>query len=97
MTQQLLDELQQGIDAMGLELPGHTADRLIEYIGLLNHWNRSFNLTAIRDPAEMISKHLLDSLSVMPFIGDERIADVGSGAGLPVFHWRSRCRGRNLC
>ena len=68
---------------MGLELPEHAPERLIDYIGLLMHWNKAFNLTAIRDPREMISKHLLDSLSVQPFIGGGLVADVGSGAGLP--------------
>lgn len=83
MTQQLLDDLQQGIRAMGLELPEQAPQRLIDYIGLLQHWNKAFNLTAIRDPREMISKHLLDSLSVQPYIAGGLVADVGSGAGLP--------------
>ena len=83
MARQLIDKLQQGIVAMDLDLPAHAPERLIDYIGLLNHWNRSFNLTAIRDPAAMISRHLLDSLAVLPFLAEGVIADVGSGAGLP--------------
>lgn len=68
---------------MDLDLPTQTAGKLIDYIDLLAHWNRSFNLTAIREPEQMVSKHLLDSLSVLPYIGHGSVADVGSGAGLP--------------
>lgn len=68
---------------MGLAVPAHVSDKLIDYLGLLSHWNKAFNLTAVREPADMVSKHLLDSLAVLPFIGKGRVADVGSGAGLP--------------
>ena len=68
---------------MGLELPDAAPQKLVDYLGLLSHWNRTFNLTAVRDIDEMLSKHLLDSLAVLPFIGDGLILDVGSGAGLP--------------
>jgi len=68
---------------MGLTVPAHVSDKLIDYLGLLSHWNKAFNLTAVREPADMVSKHLLDSLAVLPFIGKGRVADVGSGAGLP--------------
>ncbi len=84
MSQQLLDELNQGVKAMGLEIPGYVAEKLIDYIALLNHWNKAFNLTAIREPAEMVSKHLLDSLAVLPYLGKGcNVLDVGTGAGLP--------------
>ena len=83
MSKQLLDELNFGINAMGLHLPDQVPKKLIDYIGLLIHWNKAFNLTAIRHPDDMISKHLLDSLAVMPFVGKGRVLDVGSGAGLP--------------
>ena len=79
----LLTDLDNGLKIMGIALPAHAPEKLIDYLGLLTHWNRAFNLTAIRDPRQMISKHLLDSLSVMPFIGDGLVADIGSGAGLP--------------
>ena len=68
---------------MGIALPARAPEKLIDYLGLLTHWNRAFNLTAIRDPRQMISKHLLDSLSVLPYVGEGLVADVGSGAGLP--------------
>lgn len=56
--------------------------RLLDYLALLQRWNATYNLTAIRDPAEMVSKHLLDSLAIAPYV-DGTVADIGSGAGLP--------------
>lgn len=80
--------LQGGLAAMGLALSGPQKDRLLAYIALLAKWNRTYNLTAIRDEREMLTHHLLDSLSVVPALGasnlaGRRWADVGSGAGLP--------------
>lgn len=66
---------------MGLETPG-LGERLIDYLALLTQWNRAYNLTAIRNPADMVALHLLDSLSIAPFV-QGRAADIGSGAGLP--------------
>ena len=83
MSAHLFDDLNAGIEAMGLDVPAHLSESLIDFIGLLLHWNKAFNLTAVRDPEEMVSKHLLDSLSVLPFIGEGDVIDVGSGAGLP--------------
>ncbi len=79
----LIKELNIGLDAMGLTLPEVATHKLIDYLGLLSHWNRAFNLTAIRDSDEMLSRHLLDSLGVLPYIGEGLVLDVGSGAGLP--------------
>ncbi len=64
--------------------PGETAlDRMAGFIALLAKWNKTYNLTAVRDPADMVSRHLLDSLAVAPFITTGRLLDVGTGAGLP--------------
>jgi 16S rRNA (guanine527-N7)-methyltransferase len=82
-VENLLIKLKSGMKIMGIELPGPALHKLIDYLGLLSHWNRAFNLTAIRDSEEMLSKHLLDSLAVMPYIGEGLVLDVGSGAGLP--------------
>jgi 16S rRNA (guanine527-N7)-methyltransferase len=68
---------------MALDLDPALRDRLIAYILLLERWNRAYNLTGVRDTGEMISRHLLDSLSVLPYVRGERGLDVGSGAGLP--------------
>ncbi|EGV27999.1 Ribosomal RNA small subunit methyltransferase G [Thiorhodococcus drewsii AZ1] len=53
------------------------------FIGLLVRWNKAYNLTAVRDPLEMVSKHLLDSLAVLPFLFGDSVLDIGTGAGLP--------------
>jgi len=82
-VENLLIKLKSGMKIMGIELPEPALHKLIDYLGLLSHWNRAFNLTAIRDSEEMLSKHLLDSLAVMPYIGEGLVLDVGSGAGLP--------------
>ena len=79
----LLINLNKALEIMGIDLPEAAPDKLIDYLGLLIHWNRAFNLTAIRNSDEMLSKHLLDSLGVLPYIGEGLILDVGSGAGLP--------------
>lgn len=68
---------------MGLALAPERVQRLLDYIALLAKWNRVYSLTAIRVPARMVTLHLLDSLAILPLIEGVRIADVGSGAGLP--------------
>jgi 16S rRNA (guanine527-N7)-methyltransferase len=79
--------LERGLGEMALALPAGTRERLLDYVALLVKWNRTYNLTAIRDPLAMVAHHLLDSLAVLPHLplGAERgrLADAGSGAGLP--------------
>lgn len=80
------EALDRGLAELAFELPGGARDKLLQYIALLEKWNRTFNLTAIRAPLEMVSHHLLDSLVVAPYLrlpAGGRLADVGSGAGLP--------------
>ncbi len=84
----LSQQLGDGLAAMGLDLPVASQATLLAYVGLLKKWNRTYNLTAIRDEAEMVVQHLLDSLSVLPAVQESalagrRWADIGSGAGLP--------------
>ena len=77
------DQLQRGLLALGLTLERDVQQRLLDYIALIDKWNRVYNLTAIREREKMVSHHLLDSLAVAPHIDAERLLDVGSGAGLP--------------
>ena len=75
--------LNTGLIKQGLELSEDKIQLLLDYHALLVKWNKAYNLTAVRDPQEMISRHLLDSLSIIPHITGERILDVGTGPGLP--------------
>jgi 16S rRNA (guanine527-N7)-methyltransferase len=84
----LSDQLQEGLAALGLDLSAAMQLRLLGYVALLKKWNGTYNLTAIRDESEMVTQHLLDSLSLLPALQESamagrRWADVGSGAGLP--------------
>ena len=81
MTQQAL--LAQGIAEMGLLVDGPKQEKLLTYMALLQKWNKVYNLTAIRDAEEMVRLHLLDSLSVLPYVQGKNLLDVGSGGGLP--------------
>lgn len=83
MSQNLHDELEQGIDKLGLDIPSATVDRLLQYLELIQKWNRVYNLTALKDPGQMLSHHILDSLSIIPYVKGNTILDIGSGAGLP--------------
>lgn len=79
----LAQQLAQGVSELGLTLPADAQARLLAYLGLLQKWNRVYNLTAVRDAHRMVSQHLLDCLAVAPHVAAERLLDVGSGAGLP--------------
>src|SRR4249919_1302884 len=74
-------ELDAGLAA--LRLDPDLATPLLAYLALLDRWNRTYNLTAVRDPADMVARHLLDSLAMLPFVGDGALADLGTGPGLP--------------
>jgi 16S rRNA (guanine527-N7)-methyltransferase len=75
--------LAPGLKTMGIALPAGGEAQLLRYVELLERWNQAYNLTAIRDPGEMLTKHVLDSLAVLPFVTTGSVADVGTGAGLP--------------
>jgi 16S rRNA (guanine527-N7)-methyltransferase len=78
------ERLVSGCQAMLGEQPDSLAlERLMAYLDLLVRWNRAYNLTAVSDPEQMVSRHLLDSLSVMPWLKAEPLLDAGTGAGLP--------------
>ena len=75
--------LENGIKKLALEVSTEQVDLLMAYLALLIKWNKAYNLTAIRNPEEMVSKHILDSLSIASRIEGQYFLDVGTGAGLP--------------
>ena len=75
--------LAQGLAELGLALPETAQQQLLAFRDLLLKWNKTYNLTALRDPEQVISHHLLDSLAILPHVGPEPLLDVGSGGGLP--------------
>jgi 16S rRNA (guanine527-N7)-methyltransferase len=79
----LLAELERGLDAMHMALPRGANQQLLDYLALMQRWNRVYNLTAVRGARSMLTRHVLDSLTLVPYLEGRRILDVGSGAGLP--------------
>jgi len=83
LSQQQQD-LQAGLQQLKLDCSSQQLEKLLQYLELLQRWNKAFNLTAIRDPLQMVRLHLLDSLAIHPYIqGVKSIIDVGTGPGLP--------------
>jgi len=80
---ELQEKLEAGLHEMGLQLSGEQQQKLLDYVALIYKWNQVHNLTAVREPLDMITLHILDSLSVLPYIECKRLLDVGAGAGLP--------------
>ncbi len=79
----LRQRLCAGLAALQIDLPADVIARLLAYVELLHRWNATYNLSAVRDPLEMITRHLLDSLAIVPYVRGDTLADLGSGAGLP--------------
>lgn len=80
--------LAQGLAALNIDLSANQQQRILQYVALLNKWNKVYNLTAVREPARMIGLHILDSLAVLPHLTKtqthvQRVLDVGTGGGLP--------------
>jgi len=76
-------QLRAGVAELGLSPSAQAVEELLDYLELLSRWNAAYNLTAVRDPLAMVTSHLLDSLAVAHLVRGERLADIGSGAGLP--------------
>ena len=78
-----IEKLQRGIQTLQLNMPALQQERLLDFLLLLQKWNKSYNLTAITEMDEMITHHALDSLAVVPYLSGDRIIDIGTGAGFP--------------
>ncbi|WP_298451528.1 16S rRNA (guanine(527)-N(7))-methyltransferase RsmG [uncultured Marinobacter sp.] len=84
MTQTLWQrQLREGLAQMQLSLDDDKQQQLLAFLALLNKWNKAYNLTAVRNEGEMVSRQLLDSLSILPWVTTEHLLDVGAGGGLP--------------
>jgi 16S rRNA (guanine527-N7)-methyltransferase len=80
----LADVLKQGVAQLALPLSSAQQEQLLDYLALLNKWNSVYNLTSVRDPMQMMTLHLLDTLAAVPaFEGAQNVLDVGAGGGLP--------------
>ena len=80
---ELRSRLSRGLESLEIPSDSQQQDKLLAFIHLLGKWNRVYNLTAINEPSKIVTHHILDSLSIVPFINGHRILDIGAGAGLP--------------
>lgn len=92
----LRERLEKGLAGLGLSLEADRVDRLLDYLALLSRWNRAYNLTAVDEPAAMVDRHLVDSLSILPWIEGHEIVDAGTGAGLPGVPLAIACPGKHF-
>ncbi len=83
LDDKIAHNLSQGLRATGVVIEPHVQEQLLQYIEQMIKWNRAYNLTSVRDPQQIISRHILDSLSILPYLNAEHILDLGTGAGLP--------------
>lgn len=88
--------LLQGMAKMQIDISLSQKAQLIDYLHLLDKWNRAFNLTAVREPIKMVGRHLLDSLAISPYLHGKQIIDVGTGAGLPGIPLSILCPEKNF-
>lgn len=83
MNDKLARQLDQGLAQLGHALAAEPRRQLLDFLRLLARWNDTYNLTAVRDPAQMVTRHLLDSLAILPHLRGPRVLDIGTGPGLP--------------
>ncbi|GHD97382.1 MULTISPECIES: 16S rRNA (guanine(527)-N(7))-methyltransferase RsmG [Pseudocitrobacter] len=79
----MINKLSRLLDEAGISLTDHQKSQLVAYVDMLNKWNKAYNLTSVRDPNEMLIRHILDSIVVAPHLHGQRFIDVGTGPGLP--------------
>ena len=79
----MINKLARLLDEAGISLSDHQQHQLVAYVELLHKWNKAYNLTSVRDPNEMLIRHILDSIVVAPYLQGTRFIDVGTGPGLP--------------
>lgn len=79
----MLNKLSRLLDKAGISLSDHQKDQLVAYVNMLHKWNKAYNLTSVRNPNEMLTRHILDSVVVAPYLEGTRFIDVGTGPGLP--------------
>lgn len=79
----LAERLSAGATQLGIALTAAQQAQLLQFLALLAQWNQIYNLTAVRDPLEMVARHLLDSLAIAPYLDGDMVLDLGTGAGLP--------------
>ncbi|EHL8938801.1 16S rRNA (guanine(527)-N(7))-methyltransferase RsmG [Salmonella enterica] len=79
----MLNKLSRLLYEAGISLTDHQKTLLVAYVDMLHKWNKAYNLTSVRDPAEMVVRHILDSIVVAPYLQGQRFIDVGTGPGLP--------------
>lgn len=79
----MLNKLTRLLDEAGISVTDHQKTQLIAYVEMLHKWNKAYNLTSVRDPNEMLIRHILDSIVAAPYLQGERFIDVGTGPGLP--------------
>jgi 16S rRNA (guanine527-N7)-methyltransferase len=89
-------EVGTGLTAHGLDVTSDQARRLARFLELLVQWNRVYNLTGIRDPVELLERHLVESLALAPLLRGDSVADIGTGAGLPGLPLAIVCRDRRF-
>ena len=80
---ELINTLKHGLQQLKIDLPSSDQTKILDYLRLLEKWNKIYNLTAINNIKQMLPKHVFDSLAILPYVRGKRILDVGTGAGLP--------------
>lgn len=92
--ERLRQRLVAGVAALRIELPEAAIERLLAYVQMLARWNATYNLSAVRDIDEMVTRHLLDSLAALPYLHGDSLVDLGSGGGLPGIPFAIAAPGR---